>query len=115
MNSQTTLAATLAIGASVTMTDLACSCSSGAQQVAESTVGGYTAPQDPSQEELALFRHTYKGAISLTPMSVATQVVNGTNYSYVCQDKAGHKYRVVIHQELPCNGGEAKVMSVDKY
>ena len=77
-------------------------------------VGAYTGARSVSKEELALFRATYKGEVVLTPESVATQVVAGTNYKFVCKDKQGKRYQVVIYQKLPCYGGEAEVTSVEE-
>ena len=80
----------------------------------EHLVGAYTDGRQVSKEEAELFHATYKGDVKLTPISVSTQVVAGTNYKFICRDKNGKKYQVVIYQKLPCYGGEAEVTSVEK-
>lgn len=58
---------------------------------AESTqpmVGAYTQPRDLTPEELTLFRDTMKDD-SITPCSVATQVVSGINYRFFCKGPDG--------------------------
>jgi len=55
-----------------------------------------------------------KGDIELTPVNVSTQVVAGTNYKFVCKDKSGSTYHVIIYQKLPAYGGEAEVTSIEK-
>ena len=74
--------------------------------------GAYTDGRALTDEELTLFRKTYKGKTKLTPVSVSTQVVAGTNYRFVCKDKAGKQVIVVIFQTLPCYGGKAEVTSI---
>lgn len=74
--------------------------------------GAYTEGRKLSKEERELFSNTYKGDLELTPISVSTQVVAGTNYKFVCKDKEGQKYLVVIYQKLPAYGGETEVTSV---
>lgn len=76
--------------------------------------GAYTQGREVSKEELALFRENYKGEVALTPVSVSTQVVAGTNYKFLCLDKDGCKYMVVIYKKLPAYGGEATVTAVEK-
>ena len=75
--------------------------------------GAYTQGKKLSKEERELFENTYKGEKDLTPLSVSTQVVAGINYKYICQDKEGKKYKVVIYKKLPAYGGEAEVTSVE--
>ena len=77
-------------------------------------VGAYTEGRSVSEDEMKLFRDTYKGDVELTPISVSTQVVAGTNYRFICRDKDGHSYRVTIYQKLPCYGGEAEVTDVTR-
>ena len=80
----------------------------------EHLVGAYTDGRKVSKEELELFQTTYKGVVELTPESVSTQVVAGTNYKFICRDRNGKTYQVVIYQKLPCYGGEAEVTSVEE-
>lgn len=47
--------------------------------------GGYTEQREPNDEELRLFEEvTGTGEMIITPLSVATQVVAGTNYKFLC-------------------------------
>ena len=80
----------------------------------EHLVGAYTDGRKVSKEESELFLATYKGKVKLTPESVSTQVVAGTNYKFICRDKNGKRYQVGIYQKLPCYGGEAEVTSIEE-
>jgi len=77
-------------------------------------VGAYDDGRTPTKDEIELFKDTYKGNIELTPITVSTQVVAGTNYKFVCKDKSGSIYQVIIYQKLPAYGGEAEVTSIEK-
>lgn len=72
-------------------------------------VGGYTDYRELSDEDKALFAKAYKGDVKLIPQSVATQVVAGLKYRFVCKDQGGKEYMVTIFQNL---SGETEVMSV---
>lgn len=53
----------------------------------ETLCGGYTAQREISAEELEMFKKaTTEMEEELTPLSVATQVVAGINYRFVCTD-----------------------------
>lgn len=79
------------------------------EEKAPQVVGGYTDYRELSYEDKALFAKAYKGDIKLTPQSVATQVVAGLKYKFVCKDGSGKKYLVTIFQNL---SGETEVMGV---
>lgn len=72
-------------------------------------VGGYTEYRELSDEDKTLFAKAYKGDVKLTPQSVATQVVAGLKYKFVCKDESGKKYLVTIFQNL---SQETEVMGV---
>lgn len=76
--------------------------------------GGYTQQRNLTKQDKQLFKNTYKGKDNLTPISVATQVVNGTNYKFICKDKHGKKVTVIIYQSLPHQGSKSKVVSINK-
>lgn len=76
-------------------------------------VGAYTNYRAISADEKELFNSTYNGETKLTPKKVATQVVAGINYSFLCSDSKGAAYLVVIYQPLP-GQGKAEVSSVTK-
>lgn len=77
--------------------------------------GGYTAQREPTKSEIAIFSEAISGqdlsAIlgevpfdlsSLEPVSVATQVVAGTNYKFICKAgaKGKKKVEVVVYRNL---------------
>jgi len=74
-------------------------------------VGAFSSERDITDDELALFDIAYSGDISLTPKTVATQVVSGTNYAFVCRDSEKKVYTVIIYEPLP-GQGEPEVLSV---
>ena len=78
--------------------------------------GNYTQQRNLTKQEKQLFKNTYngKGKDKLTPISVATQVVNGTNYKFICKDKHGKKVTVIIYQSLPHMGSKSKVVSINR-
>ena len=76
--------------------------------------GGYTQQRNLTKQDKQLFKNTYKGKDKLTPISVATQVVNGTNYKFICKDKHGKKVTVVIYQSLPYQGSKSKIVSINR-
>ena len=76
-------------------------------------VGGYTEQRNLNEEELQLFSNTYTGEDTLTPVTVATQVVAGTNYRFICKDPKGNQMVVVIYQPLP-GQGDPMVTQVSK-
>ena len=76
--------------------------------------GGYTQQRSLTKQDKQLFKNTYKGKEKLTPVSVGTQVVNGTNYKFVCKDKHGRQVTVIIYQTLPHQGSKAEVVSVNR-
>lgn len=76
--------------------------------------GGYTQQRALTKQDKQLFKSTYKGKEKLTPISVATQVVNGTNYKFICKDKHGHKVTVIIYKSLPHQGNKSKIVSISR-
>ena len=90
-----------------------CASPKGARKPRTEMVGAYTEGHQVSKEEMTLFNETYKGKEKLTPVSVSTQVVAGTNYRFVCKNEKGKKVTVVIFKALPCNGGKAEVISIE--
>lgn len=64
--------------------------------------GGYTDYRALSDEDVALFADVYDAEPVLTPYAVATQVVAGTNYRFLCRDAAKEEYVVTIFVPLPC-------------
>lgn len=83
--------------------------------------GGYTEGREPSDEEYQLFREvtdTLQG-MTLTPLSVQTQVVAGINYKFYCrcsdsnaESNPSHCW-LTIYKPLP-GQGEPKVTSIEK-
>ena len=64
--------------------------------------GGYTDYRTITDEDAALFSSVYTTEPVLTPYAVATQVVAGTNYRFLCRDNAKQEYVVTIFVPLPC-------------
>lgn len=64
--------------------------------------GGYTHYRQLTDNDRLIFECTYHDHLSLTPKRVATQVVAGTNYRFLCEDNQGNAYEVVIFVPLPC-------------
>ena len=85
------------------------------QRITEKEVlcGGYTKFHKITTEEKTLFAATYKSEPQLTPSEVATQVVAGMNYKFLCKDDRQNTYEVVIYKPLP-NQGEPTVTSVNE-
>lgn len=54
--------------------------------VCSNTVGDWSAFEDPTDEDKAVFATAMKGHIGVTyvPLKVSKQIVNGTNYRFVC-------------------------------
>lgn len=52
-------------------------------------VGGFTSFREISKEEKELFEKVLNGlvGVSYKPLAVATQVVNGVNYAFLCDSK----------------------------
>lgn len=65
--------------------------------------GGYTDYHALADEDVALFANVYNAEPALTPYAVATQVVAGTNYRFLCRDAAKQEYVVTIFVPLPCH------------
>lgn len=75
-------------------------------------VGAYADFRALSDEDKQLFETVYAHQGKLTPQSVATQVVAGTNYKFICTDEGGEVVKVVVFKPLP-NQGEPKVSSIE--
>ena len=50
------------------------------------TVGAYSAPRKVTDEDLKVFNEAMEGFVGVeyTPLTVSTQIVNGTNYRFEC-------------------------------
>lgn len=73
----------------------------------EQICGGYTSPDQPSDEELAMFNSLVENeSTELVPISVARQVVNGTNYRFLCayRDSAGNQGNCYVLIYKPIDG-----------
>jgi hypothetical protein len=75
-------------------------------------VGAYADYRSLDDEDRQLFASTYTHKSKLTPQSVATQVVAGTNYKFICTDDSENVVKVVIFKPLP-DQGEPKVLSIE--
>lgn len=94
-----------------------------AEKQPEKTVlcGGYTQQRPLDDAERTLFRQVTDNmtGVSYSPESVATQVVAGTNYRFVCTAKTvtlhpeTYQAEVIVYQPLP-GQGEAKVTKITR-
>lgn len=83
--------------------------------------GGYTEQRPLSEQEQALFHQVTQGltGVAYTPESVATQVVAGINYRFVCKartvtlDHETYQAEVTVYQPLP-GQGEARITSIKR-
>lgn len=90
----------------------------------KSQVGGFESQRRIKSEEKALFEQTtaHITDVEYKPMNVATQIVAGTNYRYLCkarridnEGKRGKRFyaAIVIHKPLP-GQGEPKIISIER-
>lgn len=87
----------------ITMLGVACAKPAGkAQSDFPAACGGYTDYRALSDEDVTLFTDVYDAEPTLTPYAVATQVVAGTNFRFLCRDAALQEYVVTIFVPLPC-------------
>ncbi len=84
-------------------------------------VGGYTDQRRPSAEERELFETVTAQIddIEYKPVSVATQVVAGTNYRFLCKARENRKRGkrfdavIVIYKPLP-GQGEPRITAIER-
>ena len=87
-------------------------------------VGGFSEPRKLTNTEEALFeKYIAKiGDMEYEPINVATQVVAGTNYRFLCKGrevqadgKRGKKFyaAIVLHRPLP-DRGEPRILSIER-
>lgn len=78
--------------------------------------GGYTSQRELTQEDSIFFEKVVSNTeySELIPQSVATQVVAGINFHFICSDKNTNKmYSVIIFKPLP-GQGEAIITKVEE-
>lgn len=84
--------------------------------------GGYTKQRTPAPEEIALFNKLTADldGVAYTPESVATQVVSGVNYKFICEARTvtaepqTYKAEVVIYEPLPCSEKQPRITKITK-
>lgn len=74
--------------------------------------GAYADFRSITDDEMQLFRSAYPHKANLKPQSVATQVVAGTNYKFICTDNSDNVIKVIVFKPLP-NHGEPRVTSIE--
>ena len=87
----------------------------------EAVVGGYSEQRKLSDEERALFDSVAAeiAGVKYEPINVATQIVAGVNYRFLCkgkeQERCGKKFYavIVVHKPLP-NAGEPRIISIER-
>ncbi len=84
-------------------------------------VGGYSKTRRLSDSERAMFESVIASieGVEYKPMNVATQVVSGTNYRFLCKaketDGRSKRYYAAIVIHLPLAGqGEPRVLSIER-
>ena len=94
---------------------------SGAKSGDTEIVGGYSKPRKRTKEEQALFEEAAQGREGGEdkPLHLATQVVAGTNYRFICRGREtarkGKRFDAVIVVYKPLPGqGEPRITSVDR-
>lgn len=83
--------------------------------------GAYTDFRPLNEEDLVLFGTVTRGltGVSYTPESVATQVVAGTNYRFICKavtatrEPETYRAEVVVFQPLP-GRGDARITKIKR-
>lgn len=87
----------------------------------QGVVGGYSAPHNLSDEELAIFEQATSGlqGVEYKPMNVATQIVAGVNYRFLCKarrvEQGGKRYyaTIVVHKPL-AGRGDLQILLIEK-
>ena len=86
-------------------------------------VGGYSKPHDLSDGEQAIFEQATANleGVEYKPMNVATQIVAGVNYRFLCKarrvdenGKKGKRFYAVIVVHKPLSDGELRILSIEK-
>lgn len=80
-------------------------------------IGGFTSFRKFNSEEEAMFNHVMEHfqGVNHSPLAVATQKVNGTNFAFLCEskivipDSESYNTLVIIHKPLP-NVSEAPIL-----
>ncbi|MEG0807831.1 MAG: hypothetical protein RR410_05695 [Alistipes sp.] len=83
--------------------------------------GAYTAQREPTTEEIQLFAAVTASLsdVNYTPTSVATQVVAGTNYRFICKAEAvasqapTHSVEIIVYRPLP-QQGEPRITQITR-
>lgn len=83
--------------------------------------GGFSAQRPLNEADQALFRSLTAelDGVGYTPQSVATQVVAGTNYRFICKavtvtrKPKSYQAEVTIYKPLP-NHGEPRITAIKK-
>lgn len=83
--------------------------------------GGYSSQRPLTDEEAVLFKKVTEGldGVGYTPQSVATQIVAGTNYRFICKavtatkDPKTYEAVVVVYQPLP-GQGEPRITEITR-
>lgn len=102
----------------ILLLSIACMCGCDS---ATTAVGGYSKTRRLSDAEREMFTTVTSSieGVEYSPMNVATQVVAGTNYRFLCkarETKGSHKRfyaAIVIHQPLP-GQGEPHLLSIQR-
>lgn len=87
----------------------------GDEKTTQFLCGGYTTQRELTHDDSLFFENVVSNTEykELMPQSVATQVVAGINFHFVCIDKTNKKFNVIIYKPLP-GQGDATITSVEE-
>lgn len=74
--------------------------------------GAYSDCRSLTEQDVQLFESVYSYDLKLKPQSVATQVVAGTNYKFVCTDALANDILVYVFKPLP-NRDKPRVTGIE--
>ncbi len=115
-----TVAALAACGGNAAKKAPAAEANEAKAETRKQTAGAYTEMRALTPEDKAVFDEAMQGLVGVTytPDSVATQVVNGTNYKFLCKavtatrEPMTYAAEVVVYKPLPQSGGQAVLTSI---
>lgn len=101
----------LAVATLLTVAANSC-CAHHVAQDSNRLAGGFTELKSVTPDDQKVFYEAYNCKAQLVPIAVATQVVAGMNYSFLCTDANGNEVNVLIYKPLP-NQGEARISAIE--
>lgn len=86
----------------------------------ENLAGGYIAFRQIAKEEIDMFNYVMKPILGVQhkPLAVATQVVSGTNYAYLCEstivypNSIPYNTLVIINKPFPAENKPPMILEI---